>query len=147
MKNFVVVPMLGVDPVRLGMSRAQVHSALGVPEESFKKVSGSKYPTDAWFECGFQVFYSDADFTVNYIELSKDSNFNAALFGMDVFSTPTEELIARVQTRAALDESDPELGFSYIFPTLELSFWRPVPEEPEGRFFSTVGVGAQGTYS
>jgi hypothetical protein len=147
MKAFTVSPLTGVSPIELGMSRAEVHSALGKPQVSFHKVADSRSPTDAWYENGFQVFYSDEDFTVEYIELSRDSGFAAMLFGTDVFNTPVDDLVARVQERAALDETGSEPGFSYIFPAMELSFWRPVPEAPEGQFFSTIGVGVTGYYS
>ena len=56
--------------------------------------------------------------------------------------------------RAALlkrASEDPEVGYSYIFPSLELSVWRPpLPNntsDPDGRCFRTIGVGRKGYYS
>ncbi len=46
--------------------------------------------------------------------------------------------------RAKFDETDPELGYSYIFPDIELSIWRPNIDD---EFFSTIGIGQKGYYS
>lgn len=71
MKNeFIVNPLNGVGPVRLGMSREEVLTAFGPPTLSFRKVTSSRYPTDAWFKNGFQVFYDGDEPTVAFIELS-----------------------------------------------------------------------------
>jgi hypothetical protein len=110
-------------------------------------VPSSSHYTDAWFGGSLQVSYTGENPTVEYIELSAISGLAVMLLGLAVFSTPASLLVPRIQERAALDSSDPELGYSYIFPSLELSLWRAVAEQPDGRFFSTIGIGIDGYYS
>jgi hypothetical protein len=147
MPHFVVEPLVGVGPVRLGAARGAVIAALGQPRSTFRKTSDSQHPTDAWFESGFQIFYTGAEPVVEYIELSHESGFTAALLGRPVFTTPALDLISHIEHVASFDPGNFELGYSYIFPSIELSLWRPVVEWPEGRFFHTVGIGAVGCYS
>ena len=147
MKTFVVDPLVGVGPVHLGADRDAVLAALGAPEESFSKVPTSQHPTDAWFKNGFQVFYEGEHPTVAFIELSSSSNFQAILFGMSVFTTKAPILVSELKHRATLDETDPELGYTYTFPSLELAFWRPDDDDEEAPYFSTVGIGVPGYYS
>jgi len=71
--------------------------------------------------------------------------------GMDVHRTKASHVVATISKDAPFDPEDPELEYSYLFPKLELSVWRPaVPEnetDAEGKFFATVGVGRKGYYS
>lgn len=46
-----------------------------------------------------------------------------------------------------LDTTDPELGYSYTFPKLELSFWRPDNDDEETPYCATVGLGRAGYYA
>jgi hypothetical protein len=97
------------------------------------------------------VFYAGKPPAVEYIELSSGAEFRAMYRGMDVFGTRAEDVVDRVATDAPFDSHDQELGYSYIFPDLELSLWRPVlPEsadDPHGRQFCTIGIGVKGYYS
>jgi hypothetical protein len=144
MKTVNVLPLVGVDDLRFGMKRTKVHELLGTSFSTFQKTPSALHPTDAWLGGGFQVFYGGPDACVEYIELSRDSGFSAMLFGQSVFATEASQVAALIEKHAPFDKSDPELGYSYVFPDLELSLWRPIAEPPEGRFFSTVGVGTKG---
>lgn len=146
-KEFVLNPLNGVGPVSLGASREAVIAALGAPTASFYKTPESRYPTDAWFGSGFQVFYEGEQPMVTFIELSEGYDCGAVLFGLPVFSTTTQILIREVGRRAKLDETDPEFGYSYIFPSLELVFWRPDNDDSEAPYFSTVGIGVSGYFT
>jgi hypothetical protein len=141
---FTVVPLVGVGPVRLRMSRDAVHRELGPPDIAFMKTTESHWPTDAWMENCFQVFYSGSAPTVNFIELSKGGPLEASCFGISVFQTRIEQVIAAISKQADLDTTDPEHGSAFTFPRLELSFWRPHDDD---RFFRTVGIGVPGYYS
>jgi len=147
MRHFVVQPLQGIGPVQLGAARGAVIAALGEPGCTFKKTPDSQHATDAWFENGFEVFYAGTEPVVEYIELSRDNGFTATLLGRPVFTTLASDLVSHIEHVASFDTSDFELGYSYVFPSIELSLWRPVVEWPEGRFFSTVGIGAIGYYS
>ena len=84
---------------------------------------------------------------VAFVELSSGDNFKAVLFGLPVFATEVPVLVREVGRRAKLDETDPELGCTYIFPSLELAFWRPENNDKEQPYFSTVGIGMSGYFS
>lgn len=105
---------------------------------------------DAYHGAALKVFYSDAGF-VEYIELSRDREISARYGGIDLFSTPAEAVVRHVSKDAPFDPNDPEFGYVYAFPRLELVFWRPViPENSRDRggfYFSTVGVGTLGYVS
>jgi hypothetical protein len=145
--KMVLDPLNGVGAIRLGASREAVLAALGAPTESFYKTPDSSHPSDAWFENGLQVFYEGEQPTVAFIELSNARKLEAVLFGLPVFTTPVPDLLAEVGRRAKLDEDDPELGCSYIFPSLELAFWRTDDDDEEAPYFSTVGLGVSGYFS
>jgi hypothetical protein len=146
-KEFLLDPLNGVGPVRLGMSRKAVLAAFGPPSASFYKTPNSRYPTDAWYGSDFQVFYEGEKPTVAFIELSNGANLEAVLFGLPVFTTSVPALISEIGRRAELDRADPELGYSYTFPNLELAFWRPDNDDEETPYFATVGLGRAGYYS
>jgi hypothetical protein len=71
--------------------------------------------------------------------------------GISVFETEAEELIRLIALDTPYNGGDPELGYSFVFPRLELSLWRPViPEsidDENGKYFSTIGIGRKGYYS
>lgn len=146
-KEFVLDPLNGVGPIPLGASREAVLTSLGTPEETFYKTSSSRYPTDAWFQNGLQVFYEGDTPTVAFVELTNDPDVEAVLFGLPVCATPVPNLIAEVMRHATLDEADPELGYAYTFPSLELAFWRPDEDDAECPYFATVGIGIPGYFS
>lgn len=151
MTIFDVIPGEGVGPVRLGMTLAEARAAMPEGRESFMKGAEAVHQTDSWFDSGFQVFYKGQPALVHFIELSRDCGFEARCFGVPIFATPADEVVNRLSDRAALDIDDPELGCSYVFPSLELAVWRPfMPEtddDEEARYFSTIGVGSEGYYS
>ncbi len=146
---YEVIPLKGIGPVLLGMSREEVHLAMGMPTCSFKKCPAAPNLTEAYHKGGFQVFFDEHD-RVEYIELSSlDDSFTAVYKGKEVFQTKAEDLVDFISQDAPFDPEDPEIGYSYVFPQLELSVWRPcLPEDdPEGEYFSTIGVGRRGYYS
>jgi hypothetical protein len=151
MGTYQVLPRVGIGPVRLGMHRDEVRRAMGEVPETFRKTEDSRYETDCFHNCGFQVFYGGGEPRVVFIELSRDCGFVTLYRSKDVFSIEASDLIEFVAQDAQFDDQDPELGYSYTFPTLELSLWRPVlpqdKDDPEGAFFSTIGVGIEGYFS
>lgn len=148
--DYEVTPHVSVGPVRLGMTRDQVRNLMPGPCEPFPKERDALHETDAFHESGFQVFYGGPAPVVEYIELSRDSGFRALYRGVDVFATPADELAAHIAHDAPFDPDNGELGYSYIFPALDLSLWRPAipdsPDDTDGREFSTIGIGIEGYY-
>jgi hypothetical protein len=149
MRAYVVNPGVGVGPVRLGMHRDEVRAAMGQEPERFLKAGTSRYETDAYHDSAFQVFYEGDEPRVEFIELSGHGGFVAFYRGKDVFGTEASDLVEFIARDAPVDDRDPEFGYSFVFPSLELSLWRPVlPEDdPDGEFFSTIGVGVEGYFS
>ena len=147
---YEVAPLKGVGLILLGMSREASRSAMGVSPETFIKSSASDFLTDTYNDFGFQVFF-DAKDTVEYIELSAGRPIPVIYKGISVFETRADDLIEIISLDAPYDENDPEFGYGYIFPMLELSLWRPVIPESRndevGRYFSTIGIGIKGYYS
>lgn len=147
---YEVIPRVGAGPVKLGMTREEVRRVMPGPCQSFLKDPDAEHETDAFHDTGFQVFYRGEFPVVEYIELSRESGFRALYRGLDVFATSAGQALAHVSGDAAFDPDNPELGYSYTFPDLDLSLWRPVmprsPEDPRGREFSTIGIGVAGYY-
>lgn len=119
------------------------------PPHTFRKAATQR--VDAYHNNSFQVFFDEQD-TVEYIELSREESSFVTLYkGRDVFALLAEDLVALIAQDAAFDPNDWELGYSYVFPDLELAVWRPVlPENTDdlnGRSFSTIGVGRLGYFS
>ncbi|MGV7197861.1 hypothetical protein [Xanthomonas euvesicatoria] len=85
--------------------------------------------------------------SVEFIELSANCGFEVLCLGQRVFSTPASRLVEKFLAVTPFDPFDKELGYSYVFPELELALWRPDMEEPQGEYFSTVGIGCVGYFS
>ncbi len=115
---------------------------------SFRKTPKSLHETDAFFRNAFQVFYDGDQPAVEYIELSGGSTIRAFYCDLDVFATPADEVVAFISRDSTFDPNDRKIPYSYIFPGLQLSLWRPtVPEsesDSDGRYFSTIGIGTRG---
>lgn len=140
--EYEVIPLQGVGPVKLGMSRKQVRSILGKKPE----VDGA---TEYYHRNGLKIEYSE-DQKVAFIEVSRDCGLVAIYQGKDVFNVKASQLIDFVCQSSRYDEDDEEFGYTFIFPEFDLSFWRPViPErddEPEGQYFYTIGIGQKGYF-
>ena len=151
MRTYAVVPGVGVEPVRLGMRREDVRRAMGENPVSFNKAGTSRHEVDAFHQNGFQVFYEGDEPRVEFVELSSGCGFDATYRGKSAFTTSAADLVEFIAQEVPFDESDPELAYTFIFPALELSLWRPAKPEtrddPEGQFFMTIGVGVRGYYS
>lgn len=148
---YEVIPLKGIGPVLLGMSREEVRSVMGMPIRSYKKTRDACTLTDVYHEGCFQVFFDEHE-RVEYIELSSpDDLFIAVYKGKGVFQTKADDLVDLISEDAPFDPEAPEIGYAYVFPQLELSVWRPVlphdENDLEGQYFSTIGIGKRGYYS
>lgn len=147
MEEIELRPLVGAGPVLLGAPREEVHRALGSPQRSFRKTPTSVHATDLWFDGRLQVFYAGMEPYAEFIEFSAGGAPRPVAFGVRVLEVPAVEVVERLTERAQYDAKDPEIGYSYVFPALELSLWRPDMEPPEGLTFQTVGIGVRGYYS
>ena len=145
--TYIVEPHHGAGPVLLGMRRAQVRTAMpGDPSVLQKSDHGP--PADSWHDNAFQVFYDRND-AVEFIELSRGPVI-AIVRGISVFARPAETVVQELRLESALDHGVEDPEYSFVFPGLELAFWRQVLPEQElddGTFFDTVGIGVRGYFS
>jgi len=143
-----VEPHVGAGPIKLGLSRREVRAVMGAPSRTYSKVPGAPL-TDTYFGTDLQVYY-DAGDRVECIELNGPGSINPTLRGRTLLFAPAEEVIDWMRGIADFDADDPELGYSYVYPGLDLSLWRPVvpegPDDIEGLTFRSVGVGRLGYY-
>jgi hypothetical protein len=157
-----VVPHEGVDDVCLGMTRQEVREALGA--EPRRRQAREGLIDD---RPGLAISYCPDSEAVDFLELSTNMDAALAIRGEtidEVFDTPVDELIEAVRRLSPLDDREAERGYSFKFPELDLAFWRPtVPPEPaestdedeedlvsdapDGTYFSTVGIGAEGFFA
>jgi hypothetical protein len=147
MTTLRVKPLVGVGDVRLGAPRDEVLRVLGPPEASARKSPASVHPTDAWMGNGLQIHYAGAQPTVHFIEISSGAGIEATVFGVPIFSTDAAAVMAEIKQYAPFDDYDPQIGFSYVFASLELNFSRHAAQGPDAKYFSSVGVGVYGYFS
>ena len=154
MTQYSLEPLIGVRPVLLGMTRGESREHMVAKPVSFKKAPRlfpNQPDVDAYHGNAFQLFFDESD-RVEYIELSKSPDLGVNYKGTDVFALAADDLVALISRDAPFDSNDRELGYSYTFPLLEMSVWRPtIPEpddvSPEWTTFATVGIGRKGYFS
>ena len=145
MHQFEIVPGQGVGPIRFGMTRSEVRNHLGPPEDN-------EDAEREWYLEDLAIDF-DPSGKVKFIEIAQSENLRGLIGGMSLLDVDADDAITHVSTMAPWDDNDPELGYSYVFPKLQLSLWRPmIPEDdqdaddPTGRRFESVGVGADGYF-
>lgn len=144
MREFQILPHKGVGPIKLGMTREEVHAIFGEPQFS--------HGLREQFLDGFMVDFSEEN-RVEFIELAKSQQFRAILEGKCLHEIPAHEVIRHVSKYGEYDRNDPELGYSYVFVDLQLSLWRGViptanqePDDSVGRYFEAVGIAEDGYF-
>ena len=145
---FTMEPFVGIGPIKFGITRSEVRDILanlGQPDASLRPPN-----KDCFFQNTFQVSY-DEDGRVEFIETAASNDFQVLFRGSCLHDMLAEDAVRLVSQFAEYDRDDPELGYSYIFPALQLSLWRPIlpsdVDDSEGRHFVAVGVGKEGYFS
>ncbi len=138
MKNFEIICLSSIGPVQLGMTVGEVKDILGEPDF----VNGKRQ----CFLTGIMIDF-DNDGKVELIEAAPSELYSIVFNGIDVHRTLASKVIEQVLSKDNYDHEDPELGYSYVFTGLQLSFWRPVmPEDAhdsEGQYFESVAIGCE----
>lgn len=144
MRRFQIQPGIGVGPVKLGVTRQAVHDALGKPESSRNEREG--------FLGGFFVDFDESG-CVEFIELANSKQFKAFFEGKCLHQIPADEAVRLVSRFDKYDQTNPELGHSYIFLKLQMSLWRGTTpqadqdeDDPDGRYFEAIGVAIPGYF-
>jgi hypothetical protein len=133
MESYDVKPHMGVGPIELLMPRAEVHRIFGDPK-------WVRHEREAFLE-GFFVDFDPAGH-VELIELGKSRHFRALFHGVCLHEVPAEEAVSFVSRYGEYDINHPELGYSYVFPDLQLSLWRGTKD----RSFEAIGVAVDGYF-
>jgi hypothetical protein len=151
MKAYFLNPLVGVAPVRLGMTRDEVRHAMPETATPFRKSPSSEHETDAFHQSAFQVFYAAEPPTVEYIELSRCPHLRVRLHDVNIFETPANQLLTILGRLHDYDCEDPLSPCDVVFPDLQMSLWRPSapdsPDDEDGRYFCSVGIGIHGYYN
>lgn len=147
---YELTPLKGVGLISFGMKREDTQCETEFSRQILEKSVDGEALLNPYDSSTFQVFFDENE-TVEDIELSSGGDIPVIYKGMSVFEMPATELIQVISEDTPYDENDSELGYSYIFPLLELSVWRPVipdsPDDEDGQYFSTIGIGRKGYYS
>jgi hypothetical protein len=146
MQTLDIQPTVGVGPIRFGMTRAEVRKHLGPPDED-------EDDDREWYLEDLAIDF-DASGKVAFIEIAESENYRAILNGECLHELDANTAVAHVEKIAPYDRDAPEPGYTYIFPLIHLSLWRPVvpdetqdPDDPTGRCFEAVGVGPTGYFT
>ncbi len=149
MTTFDIIPLKSAGQVNLGLTKDEILHTIGKPSDRLPEKDCYQY--DNIFFC---ICYDQND-RVEYIEYSTptDNKTKVLFHGIDIFGTPADDLINQITTQLGYeyDKDEREIPYCYIFPDLELSFWRPVlpddKEDEDGKYFMTVGIGVKGYYT
>lgn len=165
--KFDLIPHIGANKIKFGMTRNEIRSILGEPGYSTEK-SISEYDDvtipipakDGYFKNELQITFDDYN-RINFIEFSgKDrKHLEVSLNGIEVFKLPAPKLIREITKfmKIGFDKEENEIPYSYVFPEIDLAVWRPVipeldeenediHETDEGKYFWTIGIGIKGYY-
>lgn len=148
MKEIQVIPLESAIGVGLGWTREEIHKQIEKPDRIWEQ-SDHYQKEQPLFSLDYNL-----DNRVEYISISnpKEEGIKILFRGIDVFGTPATDLIEQIKKNTDLryDRNDPELQYSFIFPDVELSFWRPVIQENQddehGKYFEAIGIGIKGYY-
>jgi hypothetical protein len=148
MMEFTIDPLVGVGPIKFGQTRREVQAilaGLGEPKAVLRNPN-----TDCFFHNAFQVSYDDEN-RVEFIQAADSDEFQFLFRDESLHEMPAEEAVRFLSQFAEYDRDDPEKGYSYIFPTLQLSLWRgvlpsSVLNDRAGRHFEAVGAGRAGYF-
>ncbi|WP_246187945.1 sedoheptulokinase [Paenibacillus tengchongensis] len=105
-----IQPGASIGPLILGLTRAELEAAA----EAYPGFYKAEFDED-----GRAVFIEIADPGEGYICRLPDCE-------ADLFHTKAEELIPLLDDLSPYDREDPELGYTYRFPDLGVTFWRPI---------------------
>lgn len=154
--KYFIKPTIGVNDIKLGQAREEIHQLIGSPESSHEN-------TDYYNQSCLQINYDEQNIA-EYIEIYEDVDLVEALISnKNVFLTPKDEIEKFVQDtfNVKTDLEDSEYPYSRIFTDIELSLWSDTESDDFSEdekaqypkdfkssfFFKTVGVGIKGYYS
>lgn len=145
MQVFDVIPHVGIGPLKLGMTQAEVRQA--VAGHTVKALQGCEEVVE---NLGLWVDYTPGFGGVNFVQAFKAKGVRVIFAGADVFDTPADQLVTRIVRQEGLTPADfPDGRHEYLFSALRLMLWRGVvPDEPDERgwAFECISVHTHGYY-
>jgi hypothetical protein len=125
------------------MSPEQVRALVGEPVQW----RGQPPSVVGYWSSGLSVHFAPG---AEFIEIARGMELSPVLSDLLVFETPADHLIDALVALGHEFDTDTEGGHMFVFKTLQVGFWRgnipEASEDPEGRFFDSVGVGRSGYY-
>ncbi|MCG7586873.1 hypothetical protein [Photobacterium sp. OFAV2-7] len=122
-----IIPLCGAGKIQLGMSKGEIREAIGSTPDNIPSHTNSGIEfqeCDYFLENAIQVSYSKDTGLVDWIGFNDNIPLKLLFHGNDLFSLEVNEVLAHIKKYGKLDENDPEIGYSYRFPELGISFWR-----------------------
>ena len=142
--DYVIEPLEGAGPLKLGMSRDAVQEALtDAPREEAPDDDddGSK---DSYYDGSLRIAY-DAEDRVASIELSAGGDLRPMYRDIDLFESPVTKAVSALEKDGPFDPDAPEMPFTFVFPALELALERS--DEADDATFERLTLGGEGFYS
>lgn len=126
---FEVKPNQGIGPITLGMQRHTVAQLM------LSVTGDAKHtPERDHYAYGKIIVEYENDQVIS-ICVNRDPflpSLEPELFGFKPLTNLAHETLMRVSVKGQFDQADPELGMSYIYPTLGVYLWRDAcPESLE----------------
>ncbi len=142
--DYVIEPLEGAGPLKLGMSRDAVQEALDDAPREEATDDDDDGSRDAYYEGTLTVAY-DAEDRVASIELSVGGEVRPLYRDIDLFDVPATKAVSALEKDGPYDPDAPEMPFTYIFPALELALERS--DEADDATFERLTMGGEGFYS
>ncbi|HZG79993.1 MAG TPA: hypothetical protein VEZ13_04380 [Brevibacillus sp.] len=129
MDNLIIEPMKGIGKILLGMTKTEVDECLQYYTDKYE-ITYEKNPLCYHMRGAIQScfqFEYDSGGKVKFIQISSSIKdvLNCVFQNLDVFNTKVEELVVTIDKISNYDRNHRELGWTYNYPELGLSFWRP----------------------
>ncbi len=141
--EYVIEPLEGAGPLKLGMSRDAVREVLtDAPRDEASDDDDES--GESYYDGALRVSY-DAEDRVSSLELSAGGEIKVLYRDIDLFDVPTKKAVAALEKDGPYDPDAPEMPFTFVFPALELSLERP--DEADDSSFERLVMGGEGFYS
>lgn len=138
---------MGIGPLKFGMTHAAVVDLLG--SNQVKSIAKEGFlPYDELFSSDFCIYF-DVNGGIEFFEAVSPMHMEFIYNGIDLFLTDSKRVIDFISQTHPLDAASSCPGCDFLFPDIELKLWRPAAYSflPEGRHFSSLGLGNLGYFS
>lgn len=142
--DYVIEPLDGAGPLKLGMSRDAVQEALDDAPQEEATDGDDNGSRDVYYDGALRIAY-DAEDRVASIELAAGGELRALYRDIDLFDVPSKKAVAALEKDGPYDPDAPEMPFTFVFPALELALERS--DEADDSTFERLTMGGEGFYS